>query len=120
MMALAVRRVKSLPHASRVMLLAASAANGLSWVLMLALLPKGREGVFALRYNVYYGITGIGSAQYLLWIPFAGLVLLAANTALAVRGARGNAPVSELVAGITLFLEALLLIRSITVFFLNI
>lgn len=118
--ALALRRIRSLPHLSRVMFASGLAANALSWILMLALLPKGREGVFALRYNVYYGITGIGSAWYLLWIPFAGLALLIANTALAIRGARSNESVSTLVVGVTLFLEVLLLIRSVTVFFLNI
>ena len=118
--ALTFRRIRSLPHLARVMFLGAGVADALSWILMLALLPKGREGVFALRYNVYYGITGIGSAWYLLWIPFAGMLLLAVNMALAVRGARSSEGVAMLVAGITLFLEVLLLIRSITVFFLNI
>lgn len=117
--ALTLRRLRSLPHLSRVMFLGAGVADALSWIFMLALLPKGREGVFALRYNVYYGITGIGSAWYLLWIPFAGAALLAVNMALAVRGARSNEGIPMLIAGVTLFLEMLLLIRSITVFFLN-
>ena len=117
--AVALRRIRSLPHLSRKLLLASGVANVVSWVLMLALLPKGREGVFALRYNVYYGITGIGSAWHLLLIPLFGAALLLGNTLLATLCRRDeHAPTA--IAGITLFLEILLLIRSVTVFFLNI
>lgn len=87
----------------------ALAANALTWVALAASLPWQQPAI-PLRYNIYTGISLLGPPGQLLWLPLAGLLIVAANGMLIVLLRKSSPLAAMLLAWVMLAAQAIVAI----------
>ena len=65
--------------ALKIFLLTALLLDGVSWTVSVIINNKTAGDVIALHHNVYFGITLIGAAKEIYFIPFLGLPIITVN-----------------------------------------
>jgi len=103
-------------------LLAAPLINLLGFILVFwKIFPvRGARSVFALHYNIYFGIDLIGAWWKLFLVPGAALLIWAVNLVVASVSYRDHRALSYFATGVTLFLEILSFLALLLVVLSNI
>jgi hypothetical protein len=91
-----------------------AAIGALSWALILvrfwSLIARGK--IIGLHYSIYLGLDDIGSARWILVVPAVATAILVANSVLAKLVSKQSRPAALVLAGITLFFEAMCLVAG--------
>lgn len=118
-MQLSLREVKTYLFSDRISFILIAAIlllNACLWVFLLIKIDDP-DSLRVITYSVYFGVTDYGPASRLLEIPLIGFVVAMTNILLGYLLYNRNHTFAYILLGVTVFLEVLVLVPAIAIYF---